>query len=129
MPPGTFVFVISDFLPPPNRGRLTDALAAGWDVVPVVVQDPIWERSFPDVSGVTLPFADPDGDTPSLVRLSRNEVNLRRGLNEQRAARLEHTLRDLDLDPVTITSCDRRAVHAAFLAWAERRRSRLRGFR
>ena len=36
-------------------------LAAGWDVVPVVVQDPVWERSFPDVGGVTLPLADPDG--------------------------------------------------------------------
>jgi len=129
MPPGTFVFVISDFLPPPSRARLTDALAAGWDVVPVVVQDPVWERSFPDVSGVTLPLADPEGGGSSLVRLSRNEVHERRELNEQRAARLEHALRDLDLDPVTITRSDRGAVHVAFLAWAERRRSRLRGFR
>ena len=65
-PPGTFVFVLSDFLPPPSPARMREALAAGWDVVPVVVQDPVWERSFPDVSGVTLPLADPDDRTPSL---------------------------------------------------------------
>ena len=35
VPAGTFVFVLSDFLPPPSRDRLTDALAAGWDIVPV----------------------------------------------------------------------------------------------
>jgi uncharacterized protein (DUF58 family) len=129
VPPGTFVFVISDFLPPPNRARLTDALAAGSDIVPVVIQDPVWERSFPDVYGVTLALADPADGTPSLVRLSRREVQKRRKLNEQRVATLEQALRDLELDPVTITSSERGAVYAAFLAWAERRRSRLRGFR
>ena len=129
VPPGTFVFVLSDFLPPPSAARLTDALAAGWDVVPVVVQDPVWERSFPDVSGVTLPLADPEHGTPSLVRLSRREAHDRRALNEDRAARLDDALRELELDPVTVTSSDRAAVHGAFLAWAEGRRTRARGYR
>jgi uncharacterized protein (DUF58 family) len=129
VPPGTFVFVLSDFLPPPSRDRLADGLAAGWDIVPVVVQDPVWERSFPDVSGVTLPLADPEGGALSLVRLSRKETRVRRELNEQRAANLDVALRDLELDPVTITSSDTGAVHAAFLAWAEGRRSRTRGYR
>ena len=99
-PPGTFVFVLSDFLPPPSATRLTNALAAGWDVIPVVVQDPVWERSFPDVPGVTLPLADPDDGTPSLVRLNRAEARARRELNEQRASALDQALRDFELDPV-----------------------------
>ena len=129
VPTGTFVFVLSDFLPPPSRDRLTDALAAGWDIVPVVVQDPVWERSFPDVSGVTLPLADPDGGALSFVRLSRKETTARRELNEQRAGHLDVALRELELDPVMITSSDRSAVHAAFLQWADGRRNRTRGYR
>jgi uncharacterized protein (DUF58 family) len=127
--PGTFVFVLSDFLPPPSAALLRDALAAGWDLVPVVVQDPVWERSFPDVSGVTLPLADPDGGMPALVRLSRKEARTRRDVNEHRAASLDDALLSLELDPVTITSSGREAVHAAFLEWAEGRRARTRGYR
>jgi uncharacterized protein (DUF58 family) len=129
VPAGTFVFVLSDFLPPPSRDRMTDALAAGWDVVPVIVQDPVWEHSFPDVSGVTLPLTDPDSGALSLVRLSRRETAARRELNEQRVGRLNVALRELELEPVRISSSDRGAVHAAFLAWAEGRQDRMRGFR
>ena len=128
-PSGTFVFVLSDFLPPPSAIQLADARAAGWDLVPVVVQDPVWERSFPDVSGVTLPLADPDSGALSLVRLNRREARARRDLNEQRAAGLDHALRDLGLDPVTITSSDVGMVHRAFLSWAEQRHVRSRGYR
>jgi uncharacterized protein (DUF58 family) len=128
VPAGTFVFVLSDFFPPPRRDLLTDAIAAGWDVVPVVVQDPIWERSFPDVSGVTLPLADPDGGALSLVRLSRREAIARRGLNERRADDIDQALRELGLDPVRITNSHPAAVHAAFLAWADGRLDR-RGHR
>jgi uncharacterized protein (DUF58 family) len=128
-PPGTFVFLLSDFLPPPSPARLRDARAAGWDIVPVVFQDPVWERSFPDVSGVTLPLSDPVDGAVVLVRLSRAEARARRGLNEERAARLDQALHDLDLDPVTITSSDRRSVYSSFVAWAEGRRARLRGYR
>ena len=35
--------------------------ALRWDVVPVVVQDPVWEQSFPDVGSVVVPVADPAG--------------------------------------------------------------------
>jgi uncharacterized protein (DUF58 family) len=127
--PGTFVFILSDFLPPPSSSNLRDARAAGWDIVPVIVQDPVWERSFPDVSGVTLPLADPDDGATALVRLTRREALARRDANRERAARLDTTLLDLDLDPVTITSNDHVAVHRAFLTWAEGRRARMRGFR
>jgi len=127
--PGAFVFVLSDFLPPPTAARLHDALAGGWDVVPVVVQDPVWERSFPDVSGVTLPLSDPDDGRPLLVRLSRREALERRALNERRTVRLHESLLGLGLDHVTITSSDRAAMHRAFLQWADGRQARTRGAR
>lgn len=129
VPPGTFVFVLSDFLPLPDASRLHDALAAGWDIVPVVVQDPVWERSFPDVAGVTLPMADPGDGRTVPIRLSRREAAARRSLNEQRAERLVATFRGLGLDPVLVTTSDRTVVHAAFLEWAEERLGRARGAR
>ena len=38
------------------RGR------CGWDVVPVIVQDPTWEQSFPHIDGVLVALADAHGD-------------------------------------------------------------------
>jgi uncharacterized protein (DUF58 family) len=120
VPPGSFVFVLSDFLPAPVYDTLRAAVAAGWDVVPVIVQDPCWERSFPDVSGVTVPFAAPLDRSLALVRLSRREARERRRANEVRTATLESTLASLGLDAVMLTTDDRHAVHAAFLAWSDR---------
>ena len=119
-PAGTFVFVISDFLPPPSAESMRVAVATGWDLVPVVVQDPVWERSFPDVSGVTLPLADPKDSTVALVRLSRD-----RGAGAVRRTScgwrgFDEALFELGLDAVTLTAIDPEAVHAAFLDWAER---------
>jgi uncharacterized protein (DUF58 family) len=124
--PGTFVFVLSDFLPPPSTSLLGEAMGAGWDVVPIVIQDPVWEASFPAVARLTLPLVDPDAGTASLVRLTHAEVLERRAANERRAARLRHGLLEFGLDPVSITRSDAGAVHAAFLDWANRRRSRTR---
>jgi uncharacterized protein (DUF58 family) len=127
--PGTFVFVLSDFLPLPDASRLHDVLAAGWDVVPVVVQDPVWEQSFPAVGGVTLPLTDPQARRSFPARLSRREAAARRSLNERRTAHLHALLLGLGLDHVTLTSSDRATVHASFLAWAEGRRARSRSAR
>ena len=124
--PGTFVFVLSDFLPPPLTSLLRDAVVAGWDVVPVVVQDPVWEQSFPDLAGVTLPLVHPDGGAPMLVRLRRKEAHERREANERRSVRLREALLGLDLVPVSITSSNRAEIHAAFSRWAEGRRRRSR---
>lgn len=129
VPAGTFVFVLSDFLPPPTPATLQATVATGWDVVPVIVQDPVWERSFPDVSGVTLPLAHPDDRALALVRLSRTEAHTRREANEQRTTALKATFVELGLDMVPLTSSSRGAIYSAFLAWAERRAARVRGYR
>ena len=40
-----------------RRGLARRAVAHGWDVVPVIIQDPRWEQSFPRAAGMALPVA------------------------------------------------------------------------
>ena len=122
--PGTFVFVFSDFLPAPPRDLWLGAIGHRWDIVPVVLQDPVWERSFPDVDGIVVPLRDPASGRATPVRLRRNEAAARRAANEARAHELSETFRALDLDPVVVTSNDRADILAAFLDWTELRRTR-----
>lgn len=121
MPTGTFLFVLSDFVPPLPRETWLRALAHRWDVVPVVVQDPVWERSFPDVSGIVVPFADPASGRTIYLGLTGREAAERRERNERRFEELLEGFRALDLEPVLIGSSEPREVAAAFLAWSERR--------
>ncbi|MFN8223681.1 MAG: DUF58 domain-containing protein [Gaiellales bacterium] len=127
VPPGTFVFVISDLFPAPSPETLRLAVAAGWDLVPVVVQDPTWERSFPEVAGVSLPIAEPATGAISLVRLTEAEIRRRREECEARLLSFRDRLDVLGLDEVVVTSHEPERVHAAFLGWAGSRVHRLRG--
>lgn len=125
LPPATFVFVVSDFLAMPPAETWQDAVARGWDVVPVVIQDPVWERSFPAVGGVALPVADPGTGRGRLVRLSRRQARRRREANERRYAELRAELESFGFQPVAVMDSAPAAVDAAFIEWAEdRRRSR-----
>jgi uncharacterized protein (DUF58 family) len=120
---GTFVFVISDFLVPPPAEAWLDAAARGWDLVPVIVQDPVWEQSFPDIGSVAVPIHDPGRGSTELVRLSRREARDLRSRNETRLARLREELVALDLEPVVLGTSDPFAVDRAFVEWAELRRA------
>ena len=124
LPSGSFVFVFSDFLAPPPAGAWLQASQRGWDVVPVVIQDPVWERSFPDVYGAALPIADPATGAVSVVRLSRREAAARRAENQARAEGLGRELASCGLRPVVVTSADPYEIDEAFLAWAGERRRR-----
>jgi uncharacterized protein (DUF58 family) len=121
LPACSFVFVVSDFLEPPPREAWLRALERRWEIVPVVVQDPVWEQSFPDVSGAVVPFADPETGTVTLVRLPAYECAARRDANARRHADLVRGLRALDLDPVVVSSHDRKDIVLAFLTWADQR--------
>jgi uncharacterized protein (DUF58 family) len=121
LPAGSFVFVLSDFLVPPAREIWLRALRRRWDVVPVVIQDPVWEQSFPAVGGIVLPLAEPVTGELVPVALTSREATKLRLENEQRRDRLVQSLRALDLDPVLLSSSDSRDVLASFLAWADRR--------
>jgi hypothetical protein len=125
LPRASFVFILSDFLQRPSGEVWQDAVAHGWDVVPVVIQDPLWEQSFPDVGGVAVPVADPRTGRLGLVRLSRAQARRRREENERRYHSLTAELESFGLNSVTITDSDPTSVDGAFIEWAEdRRRSR-----
>ena len=122
LPTGSFVFVLSDFLVPPPPDAWLDATGHGWDVVPVVIQDPAWEQSFPDVGSVVVPIADPRSGRVALVRLTRREVEERRAANEARLRGLLDELTSLGLEPVLLGTSDPHEIDRAFVEWAEARR-------
>jgi hypothetical protein len=90
--------------------------------VPVVIQDPVWEQSFPDVGSVALPIADPSSGNTELVRLSRREAFELRQSNAARLARLLSDFVSLDLEPVLVGTSDPYEIDRAFVEWAELRR-------
>lgn len=121
LPAGTFLFVLSDFLMPFDDAAWIAAIERRWDIVPVVIQDPLWERSFPDVGGVVLPFLDHTSGRFVTVRLSDREAAEMREENERRAAELLARFRNHDLGPVLVTTSDRTDIFQAFLEWADER--------
>jgi uncharacterized protein (DUF58 family) len=122
LPTGAFVFVLSDFLAAPPADVWLDAAARGWDLVPVVIQDPVWEQSFPDIASVAVPIGDPRSGRTELVRLSRREARDVRSQNEQRLANILTGLVSHDLEPVVLGTSDPFEIDRAFIEWAELRR-------
>jgi uncharacterized protein (DUF58 family) len=123
---GTFVFIVSDFLEPPSNDDWWKLLARGWDPVPVVVQDPVWEQSFPDVAGVPFPVAEADGSRTRLVRVSRREARALGAAHEARFRTTLERLRSLTLEPVCVGAADPGSVQLAFHRWSASRGGRLR---
>jgi uncharacterized protein (DUF58 family) len=127
LPAGTFVFVCSDFIAPPQPTTWLRAVGLRWDVVPVVVQDPVWEQSFPPVGGLVVPFADPATGRVRRVRITRNKAHRLRDLHEARLAGLLAEFASLGLDHVVIGESQPSAVVRAFTDWAEARVAYRRG--
>jgi uncharacterized protein (DUF58 family) len=121
---GSFVFVFSDFLPTPSTSLWQTALDRRWDVIPVVIQDPIWEQSFPDASGIVLPLVDPRTGRGSSVRLTAREAAARREENEERLASMLTDFRAFELEPVLISSSDPSEILTSFIGWSEGRKGR-----
>ena len=124
VPRGSFVFVLSDFLRPPPATAWRVGADLGWDVVPVVLQDPVWERSFPDVAGPVLPFATLEGRSLP-VRLTRGAVEELRQANESRFAALLADFAAVGIEPVLVSSHAPHDIFDAFIDWHHRRRERL----
>lgn len=122
--PGTFVFLLSDFVPVAPEDVWLAALERRWDLVPVVLQDPTWERSFPDASGIAVPLLDARTGRVVHVRLTRKEARERRAAHRARFVELLETFRLLDLDPVFVSSHDPGAVLESFLLWSSLRKTR-----
>ena len=121
LPTGSFLFVVSDFVVMPPEDVWLQALERRWDVVPVVVQDPVWEQSFPDISGTSVPVIDPGTGNVSYLRMGRREVAERRELNEARWRRVLDTFVFLDIEPVILSSERPDEILDAFVWWSEKR--------
>jgi uncharacterized protein (DUF58 family) len=121
LPPGTFVFVLSDFLAPPPPDAWLAALAHRWDLVPVVIQDPVWEQSFPAIGGIAVPLADPVTGHVHEVRLTEAEAEARKRENEDRLSRCLEGFGELGVDPILLGSTAPDHILASFIAWADER--------
>jgi len=122
LPAGTFVFVLSDFLRMPSPETWSLVLELPWELVPIVIQDPVWEQSFPDVSSVVVPLMEPGRRRVRLVRLSRREARERRAVNEERARATVAAFNGLGLEPIVLTTEDQDTIYSSFLEWVELRR-------
>lgn len=122
VPSASFVFVLSDFIEPTPLETWEWALDRGWDVVPVVVQDPVWEQGFPDVDRLVLPLVGPDGRVRA-VRLGKGESRRWRERHEARLTVLGEGLRSLGIEPVLVSSEEPEQVYGAFLRWSMERQA------
>jgi hypothetical protein len=121
LPTQAFVFVLSDFIVPPDMDAWQGALEHMWELVPVIVQDPVWERSFPDVGGVTVGYAEPETGRVVPIHLSRREARRRRSEHEARYDGLVTSFRSLGIEPVTVHSHEYVPMLDSFLRWADLR--------
>ena len=121
LPTQAFVFVLSDFVVPPDMDAWQRALEHQWELVPVVIQDPVWERTFPDVSGITIPYAQPGSGRVVPVYLKESEAARLRDEHEERWASLVRDFRSLGIEPVEARSHDYGDLLASFLRWADLR--------
>jgi uncharacterized protein (DUF58 family) len=121
LPTQTFVFVLSDFLVEPDEYWWRRALEQRWELVPVLIQDPVWERSFPDIGGLSVPYSDPDSSGVAPIYLTRAEAERLRCEHEARYEELVLRFRSHGAEPVVIDSHDPGSVLSAFLRWADLR--------
>ena len=121
LPAGTFVFLLSDFIQPLDEEAWAEVVEMPWDVVPVVIQDPVWEQSFPPVGSVVVPVLEPTTGKLKLLRLSRREAAARRRRNEERIESLLNRFTAYGLEPILLSSADADEIFRGFLSWAEAR--------
>lgn len=121
LPTQAFVFVLSDFLVPPDLRAWERALEHRWELVPVIVQDPAWERSFPDVGGIAVPYADAGSGRVHPVYLSRREAAAQQRAHEARWDRLVRGFRSLGAEPVVVHAHGPVELLESFLHWADLR--------
>jgi Protein of unknown function DUF58 len=121
LPTQAFVFVLSDFLVAPEWPVWQRALEHRWEIVPVAIQDAVWERTFPDVGGATIPYADPETDRVVPIRLTPREAARLRDEHETRWEFLVGGFRTLGIEPVVVGVHGVAEVLGAFLRWADLR--------
>ena len=121
LPTQAFVFILSDFVVPPDLRVWQRALEHRWELVPVLIQDPVWERSFPEIGGISLPYADPNTGRVFPVYLTTGETARLRDAHELRWDERVRDFRALGVEPVVVHTHDLGEMLSAFLRWADLR--------
>ena len=121
LPTQAFVFVLSDFVVPPDLDVWQRALEHRWELVPVIIQDPVWERTFPDVGGISVPYAEPGSGRVSPIYVTRKEAKALRLEHELRYYDLIRGFRSLGIEAVGVETHDLGDMLGAFLRWADLR--------
>ena len=122
---GAFVFVISDFfdeslLQGSLWGQLFDD---GFDPVPVLVQDPVWEQTFlSEAGGLLLPFRDSETGLREWRRYSKRDARAQKQENEGRLARIRNIFQDAGLDWIELGTADPHTVNDKFMDWSDERK-------
>jgi uncharacterized protein (DUF58 family) len=113
LPAGTLVFVLSDFVPTPSETVWPHVLDAGWEVVPVVIQDPAWEQSFPlEAAGLVLEQVD------GPVRISTGDAARLKREHERRVGEIAAWSARHGFSAVVPRSYQPRQLVDAFTVWA-----------
>ena len=121
LPTQAFVFILSDFIVLPDLGVWTRALEHRWELVPVMIQDPVWERSFPEIGGISIPYTDPRNGRTYPAYVTEREAARLRSANEDRWDGLVRDFRSLGCEPVEVHTHDLGEMLGAFLRWADLR--------
>lgn len=121
LPPGSFVFLLSDFNELPSTHAISTALDAEWDLIPVVLRDPTWEQSYPiEIAGLSVPVSDTNGEL-RFLRQSKAQANQRRQANEQLMSEIDHLFTSHGFPPLLLASAQDEAISESVIAWHERR--------
>jgi uncharacterized protein (DUF58 family) len=113
LPAGTLVFVLSDFRRTPSDVVWPLVLDAGWELVPVVIQDPAWEQSFPpEAAGLVLE----QDDGP--VRIGTSDAVRLKGEHECRIGEIAAWSARRGFDAVIPQGYEPPELVAAFRTWA-----------
>jgi len=130
VPPESFIFLLSDFLVMPNY-NLMELTVATWDVIPIIIQDPILEASFPVWRGklpLYLPQVFSDGQRQS-VAMSAKDAKRKRAEHENRLKKLIKLFEDIRVRPITLFSSEPEQIFEAFSQWSSERYRQRGGWR
>lgn len=112
-PPGTLVFLISDFLGGTIGEGWQLAQQLGWEIVPVIVQDARFERSFPlETAGLTLVLHD----GPAYI--SANAAKRLQQQHVERSRQLQQEFVEQGAAAIWISSSVTTDILAAFIDWS-----------
>ncbi len=118
IPPESFIFILSDFLVMPEY-ELLEATISRWDVVPVIIQDPLLEASFPVWRGkipVCIPFILPNGKV-GFKLFSEKEAKRTKQEHENRFRDIISLFETLSLHPVVLFEAEPEKIYSAFCEW------------